>query len=77
MAMSSGSVRPAGEVLRLRNFTMIENIRRSEDSAWRERVERQQVQTRLGPLFGDSANPLELMFEYARNHNEALPEPDR
>lgn len=56
---------------------MIENIRRSEDPAWRERVERQQVQTRLGPLFGDSADPLELMFEYARTLKEALPESDR
>jgi hypothetical protein len=77
MATGSGSVRPAGEVLRLRNSTMIENIRSREDPAWRERVEWQQVQTRLGPLFGDSANPLELMLEHARQLNEALPEPDR
>jgi integrase len=40
--MSSGSARPVGEVLRLRNLTMIENIRRAEDPAWRERRERQQ-----------------------------------
>ena len=41
--MSSGSARSAGEVLRLRNLTMIENIRRTEDPAWREWVEPQQV----------------------------------
>ena len=77
MAKSSGSARPAGEALRLRNFTMIENIRRSEDPAWRERVERQQVLTRLGRLFGGSANPLEAMYEYARSLKEAMAEPDR
>ena len=75
--MSSGSARSAGEVLRLRNLTMIENIRRTEDPAWRERLERQQVLTRLGRLFGGSANPLEAMHEYARTLKETLPEPDR
>ena len=75
--MSNGSARSAGEVLRLRNLTVIENIRRTEDPAWREWVEPRQVLTRLGRLFGDSANPLEAMYEYARTVKEALPEPDR
>ena len=75
--MSNGSARSAGEVLRLRNLTLIENIRRTEDPAWREWVEPRQVLTRLGRLCGDSANPLEAMYEYARTVKEALPEPDR
>jgi hypothetical protein len=39
-------------VLRLRNLAMIENIRRAEDPAWRERLEQQQVLARLGRMFG-------------------------
>jgi hypothetical protein len=31
---------------------MIENIRRAEDPAWRERLERQQLVARLGRMFG-------------------------
>jgi hypothetical protein len=31
----------SGGVLRLRNLTMVENIRRAEGPAWRERPERQ------------------------------------
>ena len=75
--MSSRSARSAGEVLRLRNLTVIENIRRTEDPAWREWVEPQQVLTRLGPLCGDSAKAHEAMYEYARTVKGALPEPDR
>ena len=63
--MSSGSARPVGEVLRLRNFVRIENIRRAQDPAWRERLERQQVMARLGRLFGSSVNPPEAMSDYA------------
>ena len=48
----------AGGVLRLRNLAMIENIRRAEDPAWRERLERQQVVARLGRLFAGGENPL-------------------
>ena len=55
----------AGEVLRLRNLVMIENIRRAEDPAWRDRLERQQVVARLGQRFGRGANPLEAMPDYA------------
>jgi hypothetical protein len=33
----------SGGVMRLRNLAMIENIRRAEDPAWRERLEQQQV----------------------------------
>ena len=36
----------SGGVLRLRNLAMVENIRRAEDPAWRERLERQQVVAR-------------------------------
>jgi hypothetical protein len=33
----------SGRVLRLRNLAMIENIRRAESPAWRERLEQRQV----------------------------------
>ena len=33
----------SGRVLRLRNLAMIENIRRAERPAWRERLEQRQV----------------------------------
>jgi hypothetical protein len=63
--MSSGSARPVGEVLRLRNLVMIENIHRAQDPAWRERLERQQIMARLGRLFGSSVIPPEAMSDYA------------
>ena len=49
----------SGGVLRLRNLAMIENIRRAEDPAWRERLERQQearthVRARREPTPGDA-----------------------
>src|SRR5688572_10930885 len=72
-AMSNASARPVGEVLRLRNLAMIENIRRAEDPAWRERLERQQVLARLGRVFGGSANPLEAMHEHACTLQATLP----
>ena len=75
--MSFGSARPVGEVLRLRNLAMIENIRRAEDPAWRERLERQQVLARLGRLFGGSVNPLDAMQEHARTLEEARAGSDR
>ena len=62
----------SGGVLRLRNLTMIENIRRAEDPAWRERLERQQVVARLGRLFGRSENPLEAMHDHAAALKEEL-----
>ena len=73
--MSSGSARPVGEVLRLRNLTMIENIRRAEDLAWREQLEQleqQQVLARLSRLFGGSVSPLDAMHEHASTLEEAL-----
>lgn len=70
--MSSGSAGPVGEVLRLRNLAMIENIRRAEDPAWRERLERQQVLARLGRRFGGEANPLEAMQDHGRVVQEEL-----
>jgi hypothetical protein len=76
--MSFGSARPVGKVLRLRNLAMIENIRRAEDPAWRERLERQQVLARLGRLFSGSVNPLEAMSDYAdrlRQELRAAPPP--
>ena len=52
------AARPGGSggVLRLRNLAMVENIRRAEDPAWRERLERQQVVARLGRMFGRVEN---------------------
>src|SRR4051794_28969707 len=64
-AMSNGSSQQPGEVLRLRNLAMIENIRRAEDPAWRDWLERQQVVARLGRRFGREATPLEAMLEHA------------
>jgi hypothetical protein len=60
----------SGGVLRLRNLAMIENIRRAEDPAWRERLERQQVLVRLGRVFGRAEDPLQAL----RDHAEALRE---
>ena len=48
----------SGGVLRLRNLAMIENIRRAEDPAWRERLKRQQVVARLGRMFGRAEDSL-------------------
>ena len=70
--MSDKASSRAGEVLRLRNLAMIENIRRAEDPAWRERLERQQVVARLGQRFGGGANPLEAMSDYADRLQDEL-----
>ena len=56
----------SGGVLRLRNLAMVENIRRAEDPAWRERLERQQVVARLGRMFGRA--------EAMQDHADALKE---
>jgi hypothetical protein len=61
-----------GEVLRLRNLAMIENIRRAEDPAWRERLERQQVVARLGRMFGRVENPLQGLQDHADALKEEL-----
>jgi hypothetical protein len=53
-----------GRVLRLRNLAMIENIRRAEDPAWREWLERQHVVARLGRMFGRAENPLQAMHDH-------------
>jgi hypothetical protein len=45
---------------------MIENIRRAEDPAWRERLERQQVVARLGRMFGRAEDPLQAMHDHAQ-----------
>ena len=71
--MGNGAARPVGKVLRLRNLAMIENIRRAQDPAWRERLERQQVLARLGRLFDGSANPPEAMHEHACALRATLP----
>jgi hypothetical protein len=55
-----------GEILRLRNLAMIENIRRAEDPAWRERLERQHVVARLGRMFGQAEDPLQTMHDHAQ-----------
>ena len=62
--------RGSGGVLRLRNLAMIENIRRAEDPAWRERLERQQVVARLGRMFGHVEHPLQAL----QHHADALTE---
>jgi hypothetical protein len=53
------------EVLRLRNLTMIENIRRAADPAWGERLERQQVLARLGRTFGRAEDPRQAILDHA------------
>ena len=68
----SGRRGGSGGVLRLRNLAMIENIRRAEDPAWRERLERQQVVARLGRLFGRAENPLQAMHDHAAALKEEL-----
>ncbi len=70
--MSDKASSRAGEVLRLRNLVMIENIRRAEDPAWRDRLERQQMLARVGRLFGRGANPLEAMSDYAGRLRQEL-----
>jgi hypothetical protein len=62
----------SGGVLRLRNLAMVENIRRAEDPARRERLERQQVVARLGRLFGRVENPLQAMHDHAAALKENL-----
>ena len=62
----------SGGVLSLRNLAMIENIRRAEDPAWRERLERQQVVARLGRLFAGGENPLQAMHDHAAALKEEL-----
>jgi hypothetical protein len=77
--MSNDRPRPLG-VLRPRNLTMIENIRRAADPAWRDRLERQQVLARLGRRFGLGASPVEAMSEYAdclQHELRAAPPPSR
>jgi hypothetical protein len=59
-------------VLRLRNLAMIENIRRAEDPAWRERLEQQQVLARLGRTFGRAEDPLQAMQDHADALKEDL-----
>ena len=56
----------------MRNLAMIENIRRAEDPAWRERLERQQVLARLGRMFGRIENPLQAMQDHADALREEL-----
>ncbi len=70
--MKDRGQRPACEVLRLRNLAMIENIRRAEDPAWRDRLEQQQVVARLGRMFGRNENPLEALLEHAYARQEEL-----
>jgi hypothetical protein len=62
----------SGGVLRLRNLAMIVNIRRAEDPAWRERLERQQAVVRLGRMFGRVENPLQALQDHADALKEEL-----
>lgn len=53
------------EVLRLRHLYMIEHIRRAQDPAWTEALERQQIVARLGRQFrGEQINFADLV-DYA------------
>jgi hypothetical protein len=61
-----------GEVLRLRNLVMIENIRRAEDPAWREQLERQEVLARLGRMFGRAEDPLQALQDHVQAVREEL-----
>ncbi len=60
-----GQEKRASSVLRLRNLAMIENIRRAQDPAWTEALERQQTMLRLGRRFRDQPLSLEVLLEYA------------
>jgi hypothetical protein len=71
MIMTDGR-RGSDGVLRLRNLAMIENIRRAEDPAWRERLEQQQIVARLGRKFGRAGNPLQAMHDHAEALGEKL-----
>jgi hypothetical protein len=64
--------RQGGSVLRLRNLAMIENIRRAQDPAWRERLEQQQVLARLGRMFGRAEDPLQALQDHADALKEEL-----
>ena len=62
----------SGGVLRLRNLTMVENIRRAEDPAWRERLEQPQVLARLARMFGRTEDPLQALQDHAEALGEEL-----
>jgi hypothetical protein len=59
-------------VLRLRNLAMIENIRRAEDPAWRDQLERQQILARLGRMFGRAEDPLQALQDHAHALRQGL-----
>lgn len=54
-----------GEVLRLRHRYMIEHIRRAEDPAWTEALERQQTAVRLGRMFRTREMDFSAVLDYA------------
>jgi len=54
-----------GGVLRLRHRTMIEHIRRAEDPAWTEALERQQTAARLGRMFRTQEMDFSAILDYA------------
>ena len=70
--MNDRAKRGQCEVLRLRNLAMIENIRRAEDPAWGERLERQQVLARLGRMFGRAEDPLQALQDHVQAVKEEL-----
>jgi hypothetical protein len=63
--MSDESGKRRGEVLRLRHRYMIEHIRRAEDPAWTEALERQQTVARLGRIFRDEVVSYGDLVDYA------------
>jgi hypothetical protein len=73
--MDRGAEAGASSVLHLRHLDMLAHIRRAEDPAWRDRLERQQALARLGRRFAGEADPLEALRDHARAVKEALRAP--
>ena len=65
MAVSDDREKPRGEVLRLRHRYMIEHVRRAEDPAWTEALERQQTVARLGRMFRGEQIGFADLVDYA------------
>jgi hypothetical protein len=61
-----------GALIRLRSLAVIETIRRAEDLAWGERLERQQVVARLGRVSGRAEDPLQAMLVHADTLKQQL-----
>ena len=49
-----------------------QNIGRAKDTAWRDRLEQQQVSAKFGRMFGRVKNPLQAMRDHAKALREEL-----